>query len=137
MAESPKYSLPLGDDEAAAVLARLASLRQHQRDGHRSPHKPLLVLLALPASAQAATPGIVLNSYDAASVDRALGTGAGEVRMFVSWKVPKYGRGSRAPSAVPRMVNGTNPTYVRPSVKTSGRVPGGYRCATRSGRTGQ
>jgi putative restriction endonuclease len=47
MAESPKYSLPPGDDEAAAVLARLASLRQHQRDGHRSPHKPLLVLLAL------------------------------------------------------------------------------------------
>ncbi|MEU4422508.1 phosphorothioated DNA-binding restriction endonuclease [Actinoplanes sp. NPDC024001] len=30
-----------------AVLARLATLRQHQRDGRRSPHKPLLVLLAL------------------------------------------------------------------------------------------
>jgi putative restriction endonuclease len=29
------------------VLARFASLRQHQRDGQRSPHKPLLVLLAL------------------------------------------------------------------------------------------
>ncbi len=29
------------------VLDRLASLRQHQRDGQRSPHKPLLVLLAL------------------------------------------------------------------------------------------
>jgi putative restriction endonuclease len=29
------------------VLDRLASLRQHQRDGKRSPHKPLLVLLAL------------------------------------------------------------------------------------------
>jgi len=29
------------------VLARLASLRQHQRHGHRSPHKPLLVLVAL------------------------------------------------------------------------------------------
>jgi len=29
------------------VLARLGSLRQHQRDGQRSPHKPLLVLLAL------------------------------------------------------------------------------------------
>ncbi|HEX5594701.1 MAG TPA: HNH endonuclease [Micromonosporaceae bacterium] len=29
------------------VLARLAALRQHQRDGRRSPHKPLLVLLAL------------------------------------------------------------------------------------------
>jgi putative restriction endonuclease len=29
------------------LLARLGSLRQHQRDGQRSPHKPLLVLLAL------------------------------------------------------------------------------------------
>jgi putative restriction endonuclease len=29
------------------VLARLASLRQHQQNGRRSPHKPLLVLLAL------------------------------------------------------------------------------------------
>ncbi len=29
------------------VLQRLASLRQHERDGRRSPHKPLLVLLAL------------------------------------------------------------------------------------------
>jgi putative restriction endonuclease len=29
------------------VLARLGSLRQHQRRGQRSPHKPLLVLLAL------------------------------------------------------------------------------------------
>lgn len=37
-------------DDAAVmqdVLARLSSLRQHQRDGRRSPHKPLLVLLAL------------------------------------------------------------------------------------------
>src|SRR5664280_1524366 len=30
-----------------AALARLASLRLRQRNGHRSPHKPLLVLLAL------------------------------------------------------------------------------------------
>lgn len=37
----------LGDDQATAVLARLSSLRQHQRNGQRSPHKPLLVLLAL------------------------------------------------------------------------------------------
>lgn len=29
------------------MLARLGSLRQHQRRGERSPHKPLLVLLAL------------------------------------------------------------------------------------------
>ena len=31
----------------ASVVERLTSLRQHQVDGHRSPHKPLLVLLAL------------------------------------------------------------------------------------------
>ncbi|WP_336031181.1 phosphorothioated DNA-binding restriction endonuclease [Geodermatophilus sp. FMUSA9-8] len=35
------------DPQAAAVLEQLASLRQHQQDGRRSPHKPLLVLLAL------------------------------------------------------------------------------------------
>lgn len=33
--------------EVNDVLARLASLRQHQQGGQRSPHKPLLVLLAL------------------------------------------------------------------------------------------
>ncbi len=38
---------PLTDAEAAAAVARLRSLRQHQRQGQRSPHKPLLVLLAL------------------------------------------------------------------------------------------
>lgn len=32
---------------ANEVLVRLGRLRQHQRAGHRSPHKPLLVLLAL------------------------------------------------------------------------------------------
>jgi putative restriction endonuclease len=38
---------PVTDAEAAVVASRLASLRQHQRAGQRSPHKPLLVLLAL------------------------------------------------------------------------------------------
>ena len=33
--------------ETAGVLAQLGSLRQYQRHGKRSPHKPLLVLLAL------------------------------------------------------------------------------------------
>ena len=33
--------------DARQVLERLSSLRQHQQDGRRSPHKPLLVLLAL------------------------------------------------------------------------------------------
>ena len=32
---------------AQQVLDRLSALRQHQQDGRRSPHKPLLVLLAL------------------------------------------------------------------------------------------
>lgn len=36
-----------GEGEGGRPWGRLASLRQHQRDGHRSPHKPLLVLLAL------------------------------------------------------------------------------------------
>ncbi len=39
----------MGDTEEAAsnLLDRLSSLRQHQRNGRRSPHKPLLMLLAL------------------------------------------------------------------------------------------
>jgi putative restriction endonuclease len=36
-----------GAGDRDEVLGRLANLRQHQRDGRRSPHKPLLVLLAL------------------------------------------------------------------------------------------
>jgi putative restriction endonuclease len=36
-----------GVSKPADVLARLGSLRQHQQGGRRSPHKPLLVLLAL------------------------------------------------------------------------------------------
>jgi hypothetical protein len=35
--------------ETAGVLARLGSLPQYQQGGQRSPHKPLLVLLALGA----------------------------------------------------------------------------------------
>lgn len=36
-----------GGNSPDAVLERLRSLRQHQQGGRRSPHKPLLVLLAL------------------------------------------------------------------------------------------
>ncbi|MBT8227775.1 MAG: restriction endonuclease [Dactylosporangium sp.] len=36
-----------GDGLRDQALARLAALRPHQRNGRRSPHKPLLVLLAL------------------------------------------------------------------------------------------
>lgn len=39
--------LPPTDAEAVAAVARLGSLRQHQHQGQRSPHKLLLVLLAL------------------------------------------------------------------------------------------
>ena len=35
------------DPRLPELLTRLGSLRQHQRDGRRSPHKPLLMLLAL------------------------------------------------------------------------------------------
>jgi putative restriction endonuclease len=37
----------LSDARAREALDQLSSLRQHQQDGRRSPHKPLLVLLAL------------------------------------------------------------------------------------------
>jgi putative restriction endonuclease len=36
-----------GGERRGTVLAPLAALRQHGRGGQRSPHKPLLVLLAL------------------------------------------------------------------------------------------
>lgn len=36
-----------GSVAAADILGRLTSLRQHQHNGHRSPHKPLLMLLTL------------------------------------------------------------------------------------------
>src|SRR6478672_3114357 len=57
--------------------------------------------------------------------------------MLVSAKLPKYGNRSEVPTSVCRITNGTNATYVRPSENTSGRVPGGNRCATRCGSTGQ
>jgi putative restriction endonuclease len=38
---------PVTDTAAESLLARFGSLQQHQRNGRRSPHKPLLVLLAL------------------------------------------------------------------------------------------
>ena len=39
--------MALGNPAPDEVTERLASLRQHERDGRRSPHKPLLVLMAL------------------------------------------------------------------------------------------
>jgi putative restriction endonuclease len=39
--------VPGHESQVRETLDRLASLRQHQQDGRRSPHKPLLVLLAL------------------------------------------------------------------------------------------
>ena len=42
------HTIPvMTDQSAAAALQPLLGLRQHQRDGKRSPHKPLLALLAL------------------------------------------------------------------------------------------
>ncbi len=40
-------AVPPSSPDAQHALERLSSLRQHQQDGRRSPHKPLLVLLAL------------------------------------------------------------------------------------------
>ncbi len=40
-------AVPSSSRAAQQVLDRLSALRQHQQDGRRSPHKPLLVLLAL------------------------------------------------------------------------------------------
>ncbi len=51
--------------DAQHVLDRLSALRQHQQDGRRSPHKPLLVLLAL--SRLAATGASALPWSDAES----------------------------------------------------------------------
>lgn len=42
--DRPMPAAPMLRDE---VLTRLSSLRQHQHNGKRSPHKPLLMLLAL------------------------------------------------------------------------------------------
>jgi putative restriction endonuclease len=39
--------VPPSARDAAQVLARPSSLRRHQQDGRRSPHEPLLVLMAL------------------------------------------------------------------------------------------
>ena len=49
---------------AKSLLDRFAALRQHQRNGQRSPHKPLLVLLALgrsPGPGRACCPGRLLS----------------------------------------------------------------------------
>ena len=40
-------SAEMQPQDSSVVLDRLATVRQHERDGRRSPHKPLLVLLAL------------------------------------------------------------------------------------------
>ncbi len=40
-------AVPPSSQDGHHVLDRLSALRQHQQDGRRSPHKPLLVLLAL------------------------------------------------------------------------------------------
>lgn len=44
--DDTKMTIHVGD-KRENVLEMLTSFRQHQRNGHRSPHKPLLMLLAL------------------------------------------------------------------------------------------
>lgn len=50
--------MPPSSLDAQHVLERLSSLRQHQQDGRRSPHKPLLVLLALGRLATTGSSGL-------------------------------------------------------------------------------
>jgi len=45
---------------AGGVLGRFAALCQYQRNGQRSPHKPLLVLLALGRLAQSGSSNLPL-----------------------------------------------------------------------------
>ena len=59
---------PAGD-EASDVLARLASLRQHRQRGRRSPHKPLLVLLALGRLAATGSSELPWSSAEAVLAD--------------------------------------------------------------------
>ncbi|MGY1810149.1 phosphorothioated DNA-binding restriction endonuclease [Blastococcus sp. SYSU D00669] len=57
---------------AREALDRLASLRQHERNGRRAPHKPLLLLLALSrlaSSGSSATPWSVAEQQLAALID--------------------------------------------------------------------
>jgi putative restriction endonuclease len=51
------------------VLARLGSLRQHRQRGRRSPHKPLLVLLALGRLAATGSSDLPWSSAEAALAD--------------------------------------------------------------------
>lgn len=51
------------------VLARLRSLRQHQQGGRRSPHKPLLVLLALGRLAATGSSALPWSSAEAGLAD--------------------------------------------------------------------
>jgi len=44
-----------------------------------------LLALAFAATAQAASPGLVVSGYDPADVDRGLATGAREIVLFVNW----------------------------------------------------
>jgi putative restriction endonuclease len=57
---------PWSKDE---VLARLSSLRQHQHRGQRSPHKPLLVLLALGRLTTSGTSALPWSTAAAALAD--------------------------------------------------------------------
>jgi putative restriction endonuclease len=46
------------------LLDRLLQLRRHQRDGKRSPHKPLLVLLALGELANTGSSALVWSQVE-------------------------------------------------------------------------
>jgi putative restriction endonuclease len=61
---------PSGQGETVVdVLGSFASLRQHQRDGQRSPHKPLLVLLALGRMAASGSSALPWSACEQALAD--------------------------------------------------------------------
>lgn len=58
-----------GHAETVDLLGRFASLRQHQRNGQRSPHKPLLVLLALGRLAASGSSALPWSACEQALAD--------------------------------------------------------------------
>ncbi|HUZ25349.1 MAG TPA: HNH endonuclease, partial [Streptosporangiaceae bacterium] len=72
------------DARRSDVLARLVSLRQHRRGGQRSPHKPLLILLALGRVASAGSSELPWSAAEAALADLIAefgpGTGTGRAQ---------------------------------------------------------
>lgn len=75
----------MSDSAVEDAIARLTSLRQHEGDGRRAPHKPLLVLLAL---GQLSNHGS--SSLEWSTVEERLGALLDEFGPNASGSVPSY-----------------------------------------------